>query len=48
MKAAGIDICGENGEYHTLAVDGPVFQRPLDFQTGEIVDLGSHAVIDIH
>ena len=23
----GIDICGENGEYHTLVFDGPIFKK---------------------
>ncbi|MDE7244636.1 MAG: diphthine--ammonia ligase [Oscillospiraceae bacterium] len=47
MKAAGIDICGENGEYHTLAVDGPVFQRPMVFRIGDKMELGDYAVADI-
>lgn len=47
MEAAGVDACGENGEYHTLAMDGPVFRRPLEFQTGEVVDLGGYAVLDV-
>lgn len=42
-----IDICGENGEYHTLAVDGPVFHKPLVFKTGDKIKLGNYAVIDI-
>ena len=25
----GLDICGENGEYHTLVVDGPLFKKRL-------------------
>ncbi len=32
----GADICGENGEYHAFAFDGPVFRRPVDFRTGEV------------
>lgn len=24
----GMDICGEQGEYHTLVIDGPIFRRP--------------------
>ncbi len=28
-KKNGIDLCGENGEYHTLTLDGPMFQRRL-------------------
>lgn len=47
MRSAGIDICGENGEYHTLAVDGPVFHKPLLFRIGDKLDLGDHAVADI-
>ncbi len=47
MKAAGIDICGENGEYHTLTIDGPVFQKPLVFQIGDKIEMGDYAVVDI-
>lgn len=25
----GLDICGENGEYHTLTIDGPIFTKSL-------------------
>ena len=24
---SGLDICGENGEYHTLVFDGPIFKK---------------------
>lgn len=47
MKKAGVDVCGENGEYHTLAVDGPVFKVPLSFQTGGILRFGDYSVIDV-
>lgn len=47
MKKCGIDICGENGEYHTLVVDGPVFRTPLDYQTGKILEFGDYAVVDV-
>ena len=29
FEARGIDPSGENGEYHTVVTDGPVFSRPL-------------------
>jgi uncharacterized protein (TIGR00290 family) len=32
---AGIDLAGENGEYHTLLVDGPIFREPLPPRLGE-------------
>lgn len=29
---AGVDPCGENGEYHTFCFDGPVFRHPVPFR----------------
>ena len=43
----GIDPCGENGEYHTITVDGPVFNCPLSFTTGRIVSSKGFAMLDI-
>jgi uncharacterized protein (TIGR00290 family) len=34
---AGIDPCGENGEFHTFVYDGPIFNRPVRVQRGEKV-----------
>lgn len=34
---ADVDPCGENGEFHTCVVDGPVFKHPVDFEKGEVV-----------
>jgi uncharacterized protein (TIGR00290 family) len=28
---AGVDACGENGEFHTFVYDGPLFAQPVDF-----------------
>ena len=33
--ARGIDPCGEHGEYHTLVVDGPLFQYPVPISSGD-------------
>ena len=32
-----VDICGENGEFHTFVYDGPIFSSPIPFKIGEIV-----------
>ncbi len=32
------DPCGENGEFHTVAVDGPMFDRPLGVTPGDEVE----------
>lgn len=34
---ANVDPCGENGEFHSFAFDGPIFKNPIQFQKGEIV-----------
>ncbi len=34
---AGVDPCGENGEFHTLVVDAPYFTAALPVVPGEIV-----------
>jgi uncharacterized protein (TIGR00290 family) len=33
----GVDPCGENGEFHTFAWDGPMFRRPVSVRAGEIL-----------
>jgi uncharacterized protein (TIGR00290 family) len=33
----GVDPCGENGEFHTLAVAGPMFRFPIEVVRGETV-----------
>jgi uncharacterized protein (TIGR00290 family) len=37
FSRAGIDACGENGEYHTVVTDGPLFQHRLHLAQGESV-----------
>ncbi|MEN2416112.1 Dph6-related ATP pyrophosphatase [Flavobacterium mesophilum] len=32
-----VDVCGENGEFHTFAFDGPIFSEPINFEIGETV-----------
>jgi len=31
-----VDVCGENGEFHTFTFDGPIFSKPIQFEVGEI------------
>lgn len=30
-----VDPCGENGEFHSFAFEGPLFKSPIKFSTGE-------------
>jgi diphthine-ammonia ligase len=32
LEALGVDACGENGEFHTLVYDCPLFQQPLQIE----------------
>lgn len=47
FRKRGIDPCGENGEYHTLVVDGPIFSRPLLVETGTRTKHSGYCAIDI-
>lgn len=37
FRRAGIDLCGENGEYHTVVTAGPCFRREVRLVPGERV-----------
>jgi uncharacterized protein (TIGR00290 family) len=43
----GIDPCGENGEFHTCVVAGPMFSRRLSVETGERVERDGYAYCDL-
>jgi uncharacterized protein (TIGR00290 family) len=34
---ADVDVCGENGEFHTFVFKGPIFSKPINYKTGEKV-----------
>jgi uncharacterized protein (TIGR00290 family) len=44
---ASVDPCGENGEFHTCVVAGPMFSRPLAVVTGERVVRDGYAYCDL-
>jgi uncharacterized protein (TIGR00290 family) len=41
------DPCGENGEFHTFAFDGPMFHHPVDFVIGETVERDGFVFTDL-
>ena len=43
----GIDPCGENGEFHTLAHAGPMFSASLSLVTGERVERDGFIYCDL-
>jgi uncharacterized protein (TIGR00290 family) len=43
----GVDPCGENGEFHTCVVAGPIFSRPLTVAAGERVQRDGYGYCDL-
>ena len=48
MKNHAIDLCGENGEYHTVVLDGPLFKHPLTYTLGQVLRLEHVSAIEIN
>lgn len=48
IKDAGADVCGENGEYHTFVMDGPIFAQPLPIEFSAPQQHGGYAVQPMH
>ena len=44
---AGVDPCGENGEYHSFVYDGPIFHWPVKVVRGTTVQRGAQFFADL-
>jgi diphthamide synthase (EF-2-diphthine--ammonia ligase) len=44
---AAVDPCGERGEFHSFAWDGPAFRRPVPVRVGEVVDREGFVFADL-
>jgi uncharacterized protein (TIGR00290 family) len=44
---ASIDPCGERGEFHTFAYQGPMFRRPIPISTGITVERDGFVFTDL-
>ena len=44
---AGVDPCGENGEFHTFVYAGPILSAPLTIQIGETVERDGFMFADL-
>lgn len=47
-KRNGLDLSGENGEYHTMLVDGPRFRQRIDIRSYSVLTTDSLAHMEIH
>jgi len=46
VKENSVDICGENGEYHTLVVNGPVFKKKLEITESKTIARDGYWFLD--
>jgi len=44
---AGVDPCGERGEFHTFAHAGPMFAAPVAITPGEVVERDGFVFADL-
>jgi uncharacterized protein (TIGR00290 family) len=42
-----VDPCGERGEFHSFAYDGPMFRRPIPVRSGEVVERDGFVFADL-
>ncbi|HYH16844.1 MAG TPA: diphthine--ammonia ligase [Flavisolibacter sp.] len=48
LEALGVDPCGENGEFHTLVVNCPLFKAPLKVTTSGQVQHSNYWFTTLH
>lgn len=44
---AGVDPCGENGEFHTFVYDGPIFDATVSCERGEVMERDGFVFCDL-
>ncbi len=47
LEKAGIDASGEEGEYHTVVTDGPIFSSTISIDPGEQISRDSYSFLDV-
>jgi len=46
LEAAGVDACGEEGEYHTMVTQAPLFSRPVPLAWNGLEERDGHYVLN--
>ncbi len=46
LKERGIDVCGENGEYHTLVTSGPIFNERIRLIESRVIRRDNYWFLD--
>lgn len=47
LEEEKVDVCGENGEYHSLVYDGPCFKKPLPYRICGVHEETDNIFLDV-
>jgi len=47
LEELGIDSCGENGEFHTVVIDGPIFLSRIPVKFGEVRENEGYSFLSV-
>ena len=47
LENAGVDASGEEGEYHTIVTDGPIFSKRIDIEFKDQIAQDSYCFLDV-
>jgi diphthine-ammonia ligase len=47
LEAAGVDACGEEGEFHTVVTEAPLFAAPVAFSRRGTVAIDQYRFVDV-
>lgn len=46
LKSKNIDVCGENGQYHTIVTDGPIFKKRIKILETRTIERDGYWFLD--
>ena len=46
IRNKSLSVCGETGEYHTLVINGPLFEEELKIETSGFKTVGNTVLLD--
>ncbi|MEW6170301.1 MAG: diphthine--ammonia ligase [Candidatus Omnitrophota bacterium] len=47
LKLPSVDLCGENGEYHTFVFDGPIFRQRIELSNVEKIKRDNYWFLEL-
>lgn len=47
LEALGVDACGEEGEFHTVIIDGPIFVEAVPAVFGRVIEAGQYRILEV-